>query len=89
MTEVHGGILHSTTCLLPTEHVYIKSQLNLLIYQDYCHHPLSMVLLGIRSALTDNNNCSAAELVHGTTLCLPGEFFTPPKVTTLLTQQAM
>ena len=48
-----------------------------------------MVLLGIRSALTDNNNCSAAELVHGTTLCLPGEFFTPPKVTTLLTQQAM
>ena len=36
---------------------------------------LPMVLLGIRTALKDDIHCSAAELVYGTTLRLPGEFF--------------
>ncbi len=36
---------------------------------------LPMVLLGIRTALKDDLNSSAAELVYGTTLRLPGEFF--------------
>ena len=34
-----------------------------------------MILLSIRTALKSDLRCSAAELVNGTTLCLPGEFF--------------
>ena len=36
---------------------------------------LPMVLLGIRTALKDDLGCTAAELVYGTSLRLPGEFF--------------
>ncbi|XP_037568144.1 uncharacterized protein LOC119449019 [Dermacentor silvarum] len=36
---------------------------------------LPLVLLGIRSTLKADIGCSAAELVYGTTLRLPGEFF--------------
>ena len=36
---------------------------------------LPIVLLGIRTALKTDLQCSAAELVYGTTLRLPGEFF--------------
>ena len=36
---------------------------------------LPMVLLGIRTALKDDIHCTAAELVYGTTLRLPGVFF--------------
>ena len=34
-----------------------------------------LVLLGIRTALKNDLGCSTAELVYGTTLRLPGEFF--------------
>jgi len=37
---------------------------------------LPMVLLGMRTALKEDLDCTAAELVYGTTLRLPGEFFT-------------
>ncbi len=33
------------------------------------------VLLGIRTAFKEDIHCTAAELVYGTTLRLPGEFF--------------
>lgn len=36
---------------------------------------LPLVLLGIRSALQTDLKCSIAELVYGTTLRLPGDFF--------------
>lgn len=39
---------------------------------------LHVVLLGARSALKADIGCSSAELVYGTTLRLPGEFFDPP-----------
>ncbi len=35
-----------------------------------------MVLLSIRTALKEDIHCITAELVYGTSLCLPGEFFT-------------
>jgi hypothetical protein len=38
---------------------------------------LPLVLLGIRTALKKDLGCSKAELVYGTTLRLPGEFFSP------------
>ena len=36
---------------------------------------LPMVLLGIRTAVKEDIHCTAAELVYGTTLRLPGQFF--------------
>ena len=36
---------------------------------------LPLALLGIRTAFKDDIKCTAAELVYGTTLRLPGEFF--------------
>ena len=36
---------------------------------------LPLVLLGIRSCLKEDLHCSTSELVYGTTLRLPGEFF--------------
>ncbi|XP_073966513.1 uncharacterized protein [Choristoneura fumiferana] len=44
---------------------------------------LPLVLLGIRSAWKDDLQASAAELVYGEPLRLPGEFFTPTKGTTV------
>ena len=38
---------------------------------------LPLVLLGVRTALKEDFNCTTAELVYGTTLRLPGEFFDP------------
>ena len=50
-----------------------------------CHpHPgawnamMPLVLLGIRASLREEFQCSSAELVYGTTLRLPSEFFQPP-----------
>lgn len=36
---------------------------------------LPIVLLGIRSAIKEDLGCTAAEMVYGTTIRLPGEFF--------------
>ena len=36
---------------------------------------LPITLLGIRSTLKEDLHCTSAELVYGTTLCLPGDFF--------------
>ena len=45
---------------------------------------LLLVLLGIRTALKEDLHCTAAELVYGTNLRLPGEFFTSPSSTPTL-----
>ena len=44
---------------------------------------LPIVLLGIWTALKENTSSTAAELVYGTTLRLPGEFFTASPTTSL------
>ena len=38
---------------------------------------LPLILLGIRTALKEDIGCTAAELVYGTTLRIPGQFCTP------------
>ena len=38
---------------------------------------LHLVLLGIRTSLKEDFRCTAAELVYGTSLSIPGEFFVP------------
>ena len=44
---------------------------------DYTHwtKALPLILLGIRTTIKQDCRCTAAELVYGTTLRLPGEFF--------------
>ena len=49
----------------------LKCHLNPATWTD----SLPMVLLGIRTALKEDLRCTTAELVYGTTLRLPGEFF--------------
>ena len=49
----------------------LKSQPNPAHWSD----SLPIVLLGIRTSLKEDIQCSSAELVYGTTLRLPGEFF--------------
>ena len=46
-----------------------------------CHNPITwtdslpLILLGIRTTLKEDLHCTTAELVYGTTLRLPGEYF--------------
>ena len=44
---------------------------------------LPLILLGIRTALKQDLNSTAAEMVYGTTLRLPGEFFAPSPISSL------
>ncbi|XP_037559637.1 uncharacterized protein LOC119436727 [Dermacentor silvarum] len=43
---------------------------------------LPLVLLGVRSSFKEDLGCTTAELVYGTTLRRPGEFFAPATVAT-------
>ena len=56
-------------------HRQLKTALKAQPNADNWVHHLPMVLLGIRTALKEDLHCSAAELVYGTTLRLPAEFF--------------
>ena len=46
---------------------------------------LPIALLGIRAAFREDLGCSSAELVYGTTLRLPAEFFSPSQAATAST----
>ena len=56
-------------------HCQLKAALKAQPNADNWVHHLPMVLLGICTALKEDLHCSAAELVYGTTLRLPAEFF--------------
>lgn len=58
-------------------HRQLKAALKAHQRQDWVE-VLPFVLLGIRTSLKTDVGCSAAELVYGTTLRLPGEFFASP-----------
>ena len=47
---------------------------------------LPLVLLGIQTALKENISTTEAEMVYGTTLRLPGEFFTASTNSPLMDQ---
>ena len=59
------------------EHLHCQLKAALKAYHNPAHwtEVLPMVLLSIRTAAKEDIGCSIAELVYGTTLCLPGEFF--------------
>ena len=56
-------------------HRQLKSALKAHSSPSHWIETLPVVLLGIRTALKTDLQCSAAELVYGRTLRLPGEFF--------------
>lgn len=58
-------------------HRQLKAALKGHPTQEHWTDALPLVLLGIRTALKEDIGCSTAELVYGTTLSLPGAFFSP------------
>ena len=56
-------------------HRHLKGSLRCLPDNTHWTKALPLILLGIRTAIKQDCRCTAAELVYGTTLCLPGEFF--------------
>jgi hypothetical protein len=41
---------------------------------------LPLVMLGIQTSIKEDLHLTAADMVYGTTLCVPGEFFTPSPI---------
>lgn len=58
-------------------HRQLKSSLKASPHPERWTDMLPLVLLGIRTTLKEDLKCTAADLVYGTGLRLPGEFFTP------------
>jgi len=56
-------------------HRQLKSALKCLTDTTHWIKALPLILLGIRTTLKQDLKCTPAELVYGTTLCLPSEFF--------------
>ena len=54
-------------------HRTLKTALRAQLDHIHWEKQLPLVLLGLRSAVKIDLNCSSAELVHGTTLTLPGQ----------------
>lgn len=82
LTKLLGSRRIRTTAYHPASngmverfHRQLKAALKTHQRQDWME-VLPLVLLGIRTALKSDLGCSVAELVYGTTLRLPGEFFT-------------
>ena len=64
-----------TNGIIERFHRQLKSSLRGHTPTVHWTEALPLVLLGIRMALKNDLQCSTAELVYGTTLRLPGEFF--------------
>ncbi|KAK3701031.1 hypothetical protein RRG08_063284 [Elysia crispata] len=58
-------------------HRQLKASLKARTTSSNWFDELPMVLLGIRSSWRVDPGCSPAELVYGSTLCIPGEFLQP------------
>lgn len=59
-------------------HRHFKTGLIARLAGSHWADDLPVVLLGIRATLKEGLSCTAAEMVYGTTLHLPGDFFTTP-----------
>ena len=65
--------------LIERFHRHLRSAMKAQSQPENWMDVLPPVLLGVRTALKEDFHCTSAELVYGTSLCLPGEFFTPCK----------
>ena len=61
-------------------HRHLKSALKARLTNSNWVEELPIVLLGIRTTLKDDLSCTSAEMVYGTTLRLPGDYFSTPAV---------
>ena len=61
-------------------HRQLKAALKAYSNAESWTDSLPLVLLGIRTAIKEDLQCTTAELVYGTKLRLPGEFFSPSVV---------
>ena len=61
--------------LIERFHRHLKAALKCQTTPNNWVSLLPMILLGIRTAVKEDLQCTTAELVYGTTLRLPGEFF--------------
>ena len=82
LMELLGSMRIRTTAYHPSAnglierlHHQLKAALKAHPSPQHWTDALPLVMLGIRTALKNDLGCSAAELVYGTTLRLPGEFF--------------
>nr|VZH96017.1 unnamed protein product [Spirometra erinaceieuropaei] len=65
----------SSNGLVERFHRQLKASLRAHDNPSHWSEHLPLVMLGIRTALKPELECSAAELVYGTTLRIPGDFF--------------
>ena len=70
-----GLATHSYNRLIERFHRQLKASLKSQLEPGRWVDSLPLVLLGICTAFKDDIQCMVAELVYGTTLRLPGEFF--------------
>jgi len=54
----------------------LKSALKAYLHSEQWTDALPLVFLGIRTSLKEDLGCTASELMYGTTLLLPGKYFT-------------
>ena len=64
-------------------HRPLKAALKCHCNPSHWTESLPMILLGIRTALKEDFQCTVAKMVYGTTLRLPGEFFNPTQDTNM------
>ena len=77
-TRIRTTAYHpSANGLVERFHRQLKAAIKCQSHPDRWVDALPWVLLGIRSALKEDLQCTTAELVYGTTLRLPGEFIQP------------
>ena len=69
--------------LVERMHRQLKAALKARLNSPTWMTELPMVMLGIRTAWREDIDCSPADLVYGTSLHLPGEFFQAPRTSTL------
>ena len=63
-------------------HRQLKSALKAMPDTVHWVDHLPLILLGLRTSVKSDLSCSSAEMVYGTELRLPGEFFTPASLVT-------
>ena len=73
--SAHAAYHPSANGLIERFHRQLKASLKAQLQPTSWVDALPLVLLGIRTPPKQDIHCGAAELVYGTTLCLPGEFF--------------
>ncbi|XP_064482852.1 uncharacterized protein LOC135395685 [Ornithodoros turicata] len=73
----------SSNGLVERFHRHLKAALKAHVNPTAWTEALSVILLGLRSVFKPDLGCTSAQLVYGTTLRLPGEFFTPPPTRTM------